>query len=197
MPCAYNLGAVRKALLAMVLSACAHEREKAALALGCGDEQTALVAEGPARIYQRPRETGSGQAALSGAAAAVGALTAMVGGGPPSAAYYLPAGSTQLGAPGWRHYEGCRFALVCFDGGFCVKGAELEAARRVPQAMERSERELTGKLEPETECMEPKAYADRRGLLTWTLSRCSSSFTCKVADGGYSCTDVKGRAVEK
>ena len=189
---------MRKAWLSLVLMvACAHERGPVAKALSCPEEKLQLVAEAAARPYQAPRSTAATQAALSGAAAAVSALTSLAGGGTGSTPYYLPANSVQLQAPGWRHWEGCSQALVCFDGGFCLKGEELAAARTVPALMERSRLELTGKLEPETECMEPQAYADRRGVLVWTLSRCSSSFACKVTEGGYACTDDRGRAVSK
>jgi hypothetical protein len=179
-----------------MLPACAHERASVAQALQCGEDKLQLVAEAPMRKYQRPRTTAAAEAALSGAAAAVGALTSLVGGGSGSGAYYLPAGSVQLAAPGWRHYEGCARALVCFDGGFCLEGDDLAGARAVPALMEKSRLELTGELNPETECMEPQAWADRRGPLVWTLSRCSASFACKVAEGGYSCSDERGRAVD-
>lgn len=187
---------MRKAWLGLLLIGCAHERASVGLALGCAEEKLALVGSSSAREYQRPRTTAPAAAALSGAAAAVGALASLAGGSSGTTPYYLPAGSVQLGAPGWRHWEGCTQALVCFDGGFCLRGEELAAARTVPALMLRSERELGGLLEPETECMEPKPFADRRGVLVWTLSRCSSSFACKVAEGGYSCSDDKGRAVK-
>ena len=190
---------MRKAWLSLVLvaSSCAHERPAVSRALACPEEKLSLVAEAPAREYQRPRSTEASQAALSGAKAAVSALASLAGAGAGSTPYYLPAGSVQLSAPGWRHWEGCGAALVCFDGGFCLREAEaqLAAARSVPALMLRSEAELGGQLEPETECMEPKPYADRRGVLAWTLSRCSSSFACRVAEGGYTCSDDKGRTV--
>ncbi len=178
-------------------AACAHERGPVARALGCTEEKLVLVAEAPSREYQKPRSTEATQAALSGAKAAVSALASLAGGQGGSTPYYLPAGSVQLSAPGWRHWEGCGAALVCFDGGFCLKdSSELAVARTVPQLMLRSERELGGQLEPETECMEPKPYADRRGVLAWTLSRCSSTFSCRAEGGAYACTDSKGRGVQ-
>lgn len=189
---------MRKAWLSLLLiAACAHERTGVSKALACPEDQLRLVADGAQREYPMPRTTGASQAALSGAAAAVSALASLAGGGSGATPYYLPAGSVQLSSPGWRHWEGCTHAVICFDGGFCLKGDEVAAARSVPGLMERSRVELTGKLEPETECMEPQAYADRRGLLVWTLSRCSSSFACKVTEAGYACTDDKGRAVTR
>ncbi|MBK7865045.1 MAG: hypothetical protein IPJ65_41885 [Archangiaceae bacterium] len=188
---------MRKAWLTVGLlaCACAHEKASAAMALGCSDEQTEVVASGEARTYLRPVKTQASQAAISGAAAAIGALSSLVGAGNGSAAYYLPAGATQLGAPGWREYAGCGKGLLCFDGGFCLEVEDGKAARRVPALMEKSLAELGGRLEPETECREPRAYAERRGAVYWALSRCAASLGCRVAEGGYTCTDGKGRAV--
>lgn len=186
------------ALLGWVLAGCAHEQALAARALQCQPTKVALVAEAQAREYAAPRETAAAEAALAGASAAVGAIASLVGASQGNASFYLPAGSVQLAAPGWRFYEGCSRGLLCFDGGFCLRAedAALEGARRVPVLMSRSAAELAQKLTPE-KCEEAAALPDRRGVLVWTLSRCSESLACKVDQGTYRCSDLKGRAVER
>jgi hypothetical protein len=183
--CLYGWGMKRICALGLLWLGCAHERrDMAATAIGCPEENTVLVAQGDERSLRHPREPSTQETAMNAGSAALGALAnAVAGVTPPSAtAYYLPANSVMLMAPGWRQYDGCNKAIVCFDGGFCMKAEDADAvalARQVPALMERSaaaEPQIAG-------CAEP-AIAERRGLLTWGLARCDHFTLCTAEKGG-------------
>jgi hypothetical protein len=171
--------------LGLVWLGCAHERrDMAAIAIGCPEESTLLVAQGELRHLPHPRQPTTQETTLNAGTAALGALAnAVAGVTPPSAtAYYLPTNSVMLMAPGWRQYDGCNKAIVCFDGGFCMKAEDTDAvalARQVPQLMAKS-----AAAEPQVSGCDEPAIPERRGLLTWGLARCDHLTMCTAEKGG-------------
>jgi hypothetical protein len=175
------------ALLSVTLSGCAHERfGMAAKALGCPEDSVRVMADAPERHLAHPHEHTSQETAAAAGTAALGALANAVGYAPASdPAFYLPANGVMLMAPGWRQYEGCNKAMICFDGGICARAEDPEAvtlARLVPGLMAKSAAE-----DPVVPGCDEPAYADRRGVLSWTLMRCNHLRVCTAGKTGYAC----------
>jgi hypothetical protein len=155
-----------------------------------------LIDERLARDLPHPREHSAQETAAAAGTAVFGALAnATVGVTPASTtAFYLPPNSVMVMAPGWRQYEGCAKAIVCFDGGFCVKadeGQTVALAKLVPSLMGKSAIEA-----PAVKGCEENAVADRRGLLAWSVTRCNTMRLCTVEkSGAYACNgeDQPGR----
>jgi hypothetical protein len=187
----------RVTVVGVLLCACVHERlDIAAAAIGCPSESTVLMSEADARPLPHPREHTAQETAANAGTAALGALAnAAIGRTPASAtAFYLPANGVMVMSPGWRQYEGCQKAIVCFDGGFCMRSDDektADLARRVPALMEKSAAEAA----PVAGCQE-LAVAERRGLLAWSITRCNVLRLCTVEhNGAYACNgeDQPGR----
>lgn len=180
--------AMRPFIAAMSLSwllGCAHEATAVAKALSCSD--VSVVASAPERAFAQPRVVTGAQTAASTLLSGVSALMSATSSD--DARGFVPAQGTQVSSPGWRHYVGCKKAMVCFDGGSCFKvdDASLQrTALKVPLLMQKSLEERKG------QCLD--AHADRRGPLVWSVSACGSYLGCAATrDEGYGCAAPDGR----
>lgn len=168
----------------MALTGCfAHEASLASKALACPATET--VASAPARSLETPREVSGSQTATSILANGLSALVSAASGD--DARAFVAAQGTQVAAPGWRHYAGCNKALVCFDGGNCLRvddAASRATAVKLPELMSQSVAKEHGTCE--------SFWADRRGPLVWTLSGCGRYLACAATNSGtFGCADIK------
>ncbi|MFT3840799.1 MAG: hypothetical protein QM723_27665 [Myxococcaceae bacterium] len=178
-------------LLLLGLTAC-HAHERALISAGAKCPDIALTADDQGQALPAPHIVSGGEAAAGSAMVGLGSLANLFGATAP-VTLITPAGTVQTETAGWRQYEGCSVAAVCFDSGYCspVEGQKLvPLVHLVPSLMRRSEAEQ-GKHFPG--CSH-RPIAGRRGPLVWSLHACGQSVACFVnSDRGYDCLGADGQ----
>ncbi len=182
----------RLALLAsgLALTGCyAHERAMVAAGARCPD--IALAASAQAEALAAPHTVSGSEAAAGSAMIGLGSLANLFGATAP-VTLMTPAGTVQTGTTGWRQYEGCGVAAVCFDSGYCapVEGQRLQPiVHAVPALMPRSEREMARQFPG----CQFAPVASRRGPLVWSLHACGQTLGCFVTKATeYECLGADG-----
>jgi hypothetical protein len=174
------------ALTLLALTAC-HAHERAVVSAGAKCPDIALLADDQSQPLPAPHIVSGSEAMAGGAMVGLGSLANLFGATAP-VTLIAPAGTVQTETAGWRQYEGCNAAAVCFDSGYCspVEGAKLlPLVHLVPSLMRRSEAE-GGKHFPGCQYA---PIAGRRGPLVWSLHACGQSVSCFVnSEKNYECS---------
>jgi hypothetical protein len=191
---------MNKAWLLLLLAGCAHERAGIAKALEC--PSVTEVARAEARPLEVPRKSDGVVQGVKAIGVAMEVLTKLIAAaqaksaGPQWMPVFTPTGEgAQISMPGWRQYEGCSAAAVCFDGGWCSTthdAKELAKTRSVTTLMWRSQSELNQKLSGSGPLC-PKVAVDRYSVFAWTLDGCGHSAACyATSESEYSCVGPDG-----